>query len=706
MIPQVINISILIILCLFTNINAQGQWEWSNPQPSGHDILDIHFFNSNDGIALNNAGEILFTNDCGKKWNIKNTLSSGNDMDCLNSTCVVVGNYGLIYKTTDSGKNWIDISLHFEADKSEEEELLQVEILSKDTILIIGDYIKWYNSYNLYKTVNGGDDWSKIQLPEYVIRDVAFINSLYGYAICFDGKIIKTENGGLDWTEVFQCDYGVDVYGGIIHFINDSDSIGFTSTSDYSGSMYKTTDGGASWFNIQNSPYLKSICFTNDTLGYAIKESGVVVKSTDQGITWRNIYNEISAESDFNTLYFLNDSNGFIGGLYGRLLQTLDGGNTWTPYSPTYNDIRKVNFPVDSIGYAIDDSNRILKTSDHGKSWSHIYTYDRASLNDIYFIDNDTGLIVGAQRTILRTTDGGLNWTRTLTGGLAANYRCIDFLDNATGFISSTGSNSLKKTNDAGLSWTNISGYGFYELQFINDSVGYARSYATLYKTINGGIDWTKYYQGDITSLSFLSDSIGFISGDDGLLLKTIDGGENWQELQFDEFYELNFKDVHFYNSMIGYVTGEKFYEVMIYKTIDGGTSWTREDMPDIKDSDPFGLLSFSHTANNDIFLSGSNGVILHSSISDSLITFTKSQIINCTSNDCGIEIYPNPTSDKITINSEQSICEVRITNLKGQIRKTVINNNIIDLSDYSPGLYFINIVLSDSVKSFKIIKN
>ena len=77
---------------------------------------------------------------------------------------------------------------------------------------------------------------------------------------------------------------------------------------------------------------------------------------------------------------------------------------------------------------------------------------------------------------------------------------------------------------------------------------------------------------GNLNKIYFTNDTIGFISGDNGLLLKTLDGGDTWETIITDAQHDL--QTISFANEEIGYING--------LKTTDGGVTWTSQPTSEI----------------------------------------------------------------------------------------------------------------------------
>lgn len=71
----------------------------------------------------------------------------------------------------------------------------------------------------------------------------------------------------------------------------------------------------------------------------------------------------------------------------------------------------------------------VYKTTDAGESWVSLESSVQEALMDMDFVDENIGLAVGFNGTILKTVDGGLNWTLMPSpAGIDHNFG-IDMVD-------------------------------------------------------------------------------------------------------------------------------------------------------------------------------------------------------------------------------------------------------------------------------------
>ena len=76
----------------------------------------------------------------------------------------------------------------------------------------------------------------------------------------------------------------------------------------------------------------------------------------------------------------------------------------------------------------------------------------------------------------------------------------------------------------------------------------------------------------NLNKVYFTNDTTGFITGDNGLLFKTFDGGDTWNTITTNVLH--NLQAISFANEDVGYING--------LKTTDGGTTWVPQVSSDI----------------------------------------------------------------------------------------------------------------------------
>jgi hypothetical protein len=70
------------------------------------------------------------------------------------------------------------------------------------------------------------------------------------------------------------------------------------------------------------------------------------------------------------------------------------------------------------------------------------------------------------------------------------------------------------------------------------------------------------------------------------------------------------------------------------------------------------------------------------------------------------VSIYPNPVQDVLTINTQETLRNVTVFNINGQQMPVRLNNNTIDVSSFSNGVYLLNVELENGAKEvMKFVK-
>ncbi|HBY59456.1 MAG TPA: hypothetical protein DEH78_06510 [Solibacterales bacterium] len=87
-------------------------------------------------------------------------------------------------------------------------------------------------------------------------------------------------------------------------------------------------------------------------------------------------------------------------------LLTSDGGVTWT-FDKLKTDPYSVFFLDETLGWLVGEGG-IYKTEEAGRSWRKISS--PRQVRRVFFVSPSTGWALGAQKTLLATTDGGKTW--------------------------------------------------------------------------------------------------------------------------------------------------------------------------------------------------------------------------------------------------------------------------------------------------------
>jgi photosystem II stability/assembly factor-like uncharacterized protein len=258
------------------------------------------------------------------------------------------------------------------------------------------------------RTTDGGQSWS-VQASGIAsaLFGVWFTDANTGTAVGGGGIILHTTTGGAAW---------ISQSSGTGQRLDD---VWFTDANTGTvvgagGTILRTTDGGATW-NGQSSGtsrHLYGVSFSDANIGTAVGDVGTILRTTDGGLVW--VVQESGTMYNLRDVCFTDANAGTTVGAEQTILRTTDGGSTWTeqytkPATGVYFDA--VWFTDIDVGTVVGNLGKILRTTNGGTTWVSQLSGAAGNLYDVSFTDRYTGNAVGAGETILRTTDGGDTWT-------------------------------------------------------------------------------------------------------------------------------------------------------------------------------------------------------------------------------------------------------------------------------------------------------
>ena len=244
----------------------------------------------------------------------------------------------------------------------------------------------------------------------------------------------------------------------------------------------------------------------------------------------------------------------------GRAYRTTDGGATWEAPVQLNGYLRAAGFATPEVGWVgvLFNATQLYETRDGGVSYTDVTERIEPAVEGgicgIWVQDERTVWAVGQYSSpayIVKTEDGGETWASRAMAPLVDELIDIRFFDDMHGLA--TG------------------GIG-----------PYADSRARIIGTDDGGVTWTERYtvpqDGPWSvgwKLTFPTRLVGYASveklaqPEDGLVLKTVDGGQTWQPVTIPGGRSL--QGLGFLTPEVGWASGRGQTSM----TTDGGQTWS-----------------------------------------------------------------------------------------------------------------------------------
>ena len=186
----------------------------------------IWCFDADNWLVASNQDRLNKTTNGGVNWFILDFSSIGfycRSLYFINATTGFSSTwYGKIFKTTNKGENWTQISsINYNATGN-------IFFVNENTGYVCG--AGFYG--NIYKTTNGRYNWApQTTVPWINMTYILFINQNTGYAGGQSGLIFKTTNGGVSVNQISsEIPEGISLYQNYPNPFNPSTKIKFDIT--------------------------------------------------------------------------------------------------------------------------------------------------------------------------------------------------------------------------------------------------------------------------------------------------------------------------------------------------------------------------------------------------------------------------------------------------------------------------------------------
>jgi photosystem II stability/assembly factor-like uncharacterized protein len=179
--------------------------------------------------------------------------------------------------------------------------------------------------------------------------------------------------------------------------------------------------------------------------------------------------------------------------------------------SPVKLDLKKCCFLDSLTGWVAGDSGLVMKTTNGGLNWSRQNAKTKNQIHEVFFLNKRLGWALSWNifnpyppygTLILRTTDGGVNWDTSSFATENVYIRTVYFQDSLHGFMGGTYRN-IMRTSDGGANWLDVSidsmivsFFPVNNFTFYNNNFGYASGgqidfAGVVWRTTDRGLRWS-----------------------------------------------------------------------------------------------------------------------------------------------------------------------------------------------------------------------
>jgi photosystem II stability/assembly factor-like uncharacterized protein len=327
-----------------------------------YDIMSCFITPSGKGWAVGGGGAIFYAEDFMGKWGqlylgsedqpLALSASSDNNFYIESARNNFRDPASVTIKGFHENKLFMDVSRYW--NQSGVEYLTDLQMI---------DSLYGFKYPSLQSTTDGGYTWDYLNTPAYEAR-IFFISGTTGWL--YGENIYKTVDGGGNWTLQYEPDFLISE----LTFINENTGYAVGSDDNLQGKIIKTTDGGISWTVLQTpkSNHLTSVAFSNENTGIATGWGSTILFTDTGGDNWRKLNSRkvhfkiqeikkaVQYSSDKRVKIVKNES-GF--GYYAITVRSEDN----------YLD---AEFKGDVI-YIASDQGMILKSYNLGRGWVKEY---------------------------------------------------------------------------------------------------------------------------------------------------------------------------------------------------------------------------------------------------------------------------------------------------------------------------------------------
>jgi photosystem II stability/assembly factor-like uncharacterized protein len=335
-----------------------------------------------------------------------------------------------LYVSRDSGQTWASVPGQDSA-----------AVVGIDPERLSTVYAGSANDGSIWKSTDAGANWQQVStLPENGRPLALALSSSAMYVLTFE-NLYKSADGGLTWSSVLPPGTAINSITSIA--VGSTAGVVYAAGANGTG-FCRSADSGATWTCSANFPNAGSVSRILEVPadGTAIPRllgatSIGILLSQDVGATWATLPGDLA--SAYSTA-LASDASGslVLAGTDTQALRSLDRGDTWTPAPTGLNAVWVGALALDpkdpstvwagGIGYG-ESGPGLFQSINAGLSWSPAGGSEGPrSVTNIAIDPAHPGTLYAGSSALFRTQDGGQTWTSSvpdprgyLSGALAVD---------------------------------------------------------------------------------------------------------------------------------------------------------------------------------------------------------------------------------------------------------------------------------------------
>ncbi len=179
------------------------------------------------------------------------------------------------------------------------------------------------------------------------------------------------------------------------------------------GTILQSTNNGANWtpFSTGTTETFTGIHLSSATSGFAVGTNGVLHQYN--GTNWTP--QTSGTVEQLNNVFDVNGTVAFAAGDNQTILAY--NGVSWSAQTcPLTMDVKDIRFTTPLFGYAAGTNGNILQTLNGGNTWTPVLTGVDIDFSSLEAIGPDSAWATGGHGIVYTTSDAGANWIRWSVG--------------------------------------------------------------------------------------------------------------------------------------------------------------------------------------------------------------------------------------------------------------------------------------------------